>query len=45
MTTSGHSFQFDFDNANFIRDLITTNAGGGFPPEDAIGPRDATVFT
>jgi hypothetical protein len=35
---------FDFDKGNFIRDLITTNAGGVFPPEGAIGPMDATIY-
>lgn len=36
---------FDFDNGNFIRDLITTNAGGGFPPADAMAPGDAATYT
>ena len=56
MTTSGHSpgastaapalpqIKYDFDNGNFIRDLITTNAGGRFPSEDAIGPMDAPLY-
>ncbi|MFJ4832089.1 vanadium-dependent haloperoxidase [Streptomyces sp. NPDC088747] len=35
---------FDFDNGNFIRDLVTTNAGGAFPPESGIGPNDATIY-
>jgi hypothetical protein len=34
-------FQFDFDNGNFIRDLIT---GGPAPLEDAIGPMDASIY-
>lgn len=36
---------FDFDNGNFIRDLITTNGGGGFPPAEAIAPGDTPVYT
>ncbi|GGX93633.1 DUF6851 domain-containing protein [Streptomyces fructofermentans] len=35
---------FDFDNGNFIRDLVTTNAGGAFPPESGIGPNDSTIY-
>ena len=35
---------FDFDNGNFIRDLITTRADGAFPDEDAIGSNDASVY-
>ncbi|MDG9720192.1 DUF6851 domain-containing protein [Streptomyces sp. DH24] len=53
MTTSGHSaeapaalkIEFDFDNGNFIRDLITTNGGGGFPPAEAIAPGDTSIYT
>ncbi|MFD0319246.1 vanadium-dependent haloperoxidase [Streptomyces flavalbus] len=40
----GPAVTFDFDNGNFIRDLITTRADGVFPPEGAIGPMDATIF-
>ncbi|WP_406415567.1 hypothetical protein OH809_42295 [Streptomyces sp. NBC_00873] len=42
MTTSGRAQQipFDFDNGNFIRDLVTTHGGGGFPPADAMAPGD-----
>ncbi|WP_049575621.1 DUF6851 domain-containing protein [Streptomyces sp. SBT349] len=36
---------FDFDSGNFIKDLITTNAGGEFPSEDSIGPMDAPLYT
>jgi hypothetical protein len=36
---------FDFDNGNFIRDLVTTNAGGELPSEDAVGPMDAVIYT
>jgi hypothetical protein len=35
---------FDFDNGNFIRDLVTTNADGQFPTEDSIGPMDAPIY-
>ncbi|MFI9583724.1 vanadium-dependent haloperoxidase [Streptomyces sp. NPDC052236] len=35
---------FDLDNGNFIRDLITTNAGGALPAENGIGPMDASVY-
>ncbi|HYT91772.1 MAG TPA: hypothetical protein VEL76_23865, partial [Gemmataceae bacterium] len=35
---------FDFDNGNFIRDLITTNVGGALPVESAIGPMDASIY-
>ncbi|MFI0481010.1 DUF6851 domain-containing protein [Actinomadura sp. 9N215] len=35
---------YDFDNGNFIRDLITTNADGQFPAEDSIGPTDAPIY-
>ncbi|WP_328935976.1 MULTISPECIES: DUF6851 domain-containing protein [unclassified Streptomyces] len=54
MTTSGPSpaappaapkVAFDFDHGNFIRDLITTNGGGGFPPAEAIAPGDTPVYT
>jgi hypothetical protein len=47
MTTSGRGPQldFDFDNGNVIRDLVTTNAGGGFPPADAMAPGDAFTYT
>src|SRR5262249_43669714 len=38
------SLSFDFDQGNFIRDLITTRAGGVFPQEESIGPMDATVY-
>lgn len=37
-------FQFDLDNDNFIRDLITSNAGGAAPVENAIGPMDASIY-
>jgi len=36
---------FDFDNGNIIRDLITTNAGGGFPAADAMAPGDVATYT
>src|SRR5215469_14892531 len=36
--------EFDFDGGNFIRDLITTNGGGGFPPAEAIAPGDTTIY-
>ncbi|MEX1656946.1 DUF6851 domain-containing protein [Streptomyces pseudovenezuelae] len=47
MTTSGRAQQipFDFDNGNFIRDLITTHGGGGFPPADAMAPGDVATYT
>lgn len=35
---------FDFDNGNFIRDLVTTNVGGALPVESAIGPMDASIY-
>ncbi|MEU9109453.1 DUF6851 domain-containing protein [Streptomyces xanthophaeus] len=35
---------FDFDNGNFIRDLITSRADGAFPHEDAIGPNDSSIY-
>lgn len=35
---------FDFDNGNFIRDLIITRANGVFPEEGVIGPMDASVY-
>lgn len=52
MTSPGHSpvapaapkIEFDFDSGNFIRDLITTNGGGGFPPAEAIAPGDTTIY-
>ncbi|WP_405791520.1 DUF6851 domain-containing protein [Streptomyces sp. NBC_01506] len=47
MTTSGRAqrIEFDFDNGNFIRDLITTHGGGGFPPADAMAPGDVATYT
>ncbi|WP_181785546.1 DUF6851 domain-containing protein [Streptomyces phytophilus] len=47
MTTSGPAQQipFDFDNGNFIRDLITTHGGGGYPPADAMAPGDVASYT
>ena len=47
MTTSGRAQQipFDFDNGNFIRDLITTHGGGGYPPADAMAPGDVATYT
>ncbi|MFW6724436.1 DUF6851 domain-containing protein [Streptomyces sp. MAR4 CNY-716] len=47
MTTSGRAQQipFDFDNGNFIRDLITTHGGGGYPPADAMAPGDVASYT
>lgn len=47
MTTSGRAQQipFDFDNGNFIRDLITTHGDGGFPPADAMAPGDVATYT
>src|SRR5215469_9547685 len=40
----GLKIDFDFDNGNFIRDLVTTNAGGALPVESAIGPMDASIY-
>ncbi|WP_210581229.1 DUF6851 domain-containing protein [Streptomyces sp. GESEQ-4] len=47
MTTSGRAQQipFDFDNGNFIRDLITTHGKGGYPPADAMAPGDVATYT
>ncbi|MEU9109770.1 DUF6851 domain-containing protein [Streptomyces xanthophaeus] len=46
MTTSGRpQIAYDFDNGNFIRDLMTTNVGGGFPPADAMAPGDEATYT
>ncbi|RII13458.1 hypothetical protein DSC45_24200 [Streptomyces sp. YIM 130001] len=45
MTSSGPKLAFDFDNGNFIRDLVTTNGGGGFPPADAMAPGDVSTYT
>lgn len=47
VTTSGRTQQipFDFDNGNFVRDLITTHGGGGFPPADAMAPGDVAAYT
>lgn len=47
MTTSAPAQQipFDFDNGNFIRDLITTHGGGGYPPADAMAPGDVSSYT
>jgi VCPO second helical-bundle domain/Domain of unknown function (DUF6851) len=41
---AGISIAFDLDNGNFIRDLVTTNAGGAVPVESAIGPMDASIY-
>jgi hypothetical protein len=47
VTTSGRAQQipFDFDNGNFIRDLITVHGGGGYPPADAMAPADVATYT
>jgi hypothetical protein len=41
---AGLKIDFDFDNDNFVRDLITTNVGGALPVESAIGPMDASIY-
>ncbi|WBB60289.1 hypothetical protein O7599_33015 [Streptomyces sp. WMMC500] len=47
MTTSARVQQipFDFGKGNFIRDLITTHGGGGYPPADAMAPGDVASYT
>ncbi|MFE6288282.1 vanadium-dependent haloperoxidase [Streptomyces sp. NPDC057877] len=42
---SAQAIPFDFDNGNFIRDLITTHGGGGYPPADAMAPGDVGTYT
>lgn len=43
-SANGLAIEYDFDNGNFIRDLITTNVGGALPVESAVGPMDASIY-
>jgi hypothetical protein len=43
-TADPPTVNFDFDNGNFIRDLIITRGGGVFPEEGVIGPMDASIY-